>query len=222
MDSLEKFSQLRSDIAEFTKPTLEITVTDNATSSEAFLVAKRVKALQTALESKRKEVVAPLNEQVKKINDYVKSLKAPLDTSEAHLKSQLVKWEMHLETQRREAARLLEEERKKRESEALAKIKDLDAQDMFGVSNVDTAKDELFESLAQDREDDKMAMQNIKETKVSGTRKQWTFEITDPNLVPKEYMTVDPKLIRAAVTLGKRNIPGVRIFEETKIAIRGG
>jgi hypothetical protein len=56
--------------------------------------------------------------------------------------------------------------------------------------------------------------------KVKGITKRWTFEITDPSLVTREYLVVDEKKIREAVSAGTRSIPGVRIYEDTSLTIR--
>ena len=58
------------------------------------------------------------------------------------------------------------------------------------------------------------------EHKGSSVRKVWKFEIVDETVVPVEYLTVDERKIRAAVTLGAREIPGVRIYEDVSVAVR--
>jgi colicin import membrane protein len=54
----------------------------------------------------------------------------------------------------------------------------------------------------------------------ASTRKTWTFEVEDPAKVPEAYKTVNEKAIREAVRRGERSIPGVRIFQETGLAVR--
>ncbi len=49
---------------------------------------------------------------------------------------------------------------------------------------------------------------------------KWVHEITDRKLVPREYLMVNEAAIKAAVAGGKRDIPGVRIFEQVRTAIR--
>lgn len=51
------------------------------------------------------------------------------------------------------------------------------------------------------------------------TRTVWEFEITDEDAVPRNFLTVDEKAIRAAVKLneGRTEIPGVRVFTRTQI-----
>lgn len=61
----------------------------------------------------------------------------------------------------------------------------------------------------------------------SGLRRPWDFEITDPKAVPREYMMIDEKAIRAAMQAAVRNknietfsIPGVRFFQKHSTQIR--
>ncbi|MEI7636166.1 MAG: hypothetical protein WCJ37_02590 [Syntrophus sp. (in: bacteria)] len=51
-------------------------------------------------------------------------------------------------------------------------------------------------------------------------RKVWTFEVVDASLVPAEYKIIDEQLIKDAVRMGLRSIPGVRVFEEVKTVFR--
>jgi hypothetical protein len=58
---------------------------------------------------------------------------------------------------------------------------------------------------------------------VTGTasiKKVWTFEVENINEVPREYFSIDEKKIREAISSGKREISGVRIFQESQVAIR--
>jgi hypothetical protein len=50
---------------------------------------------------------------------------------------------------------------------------------------------------------------------------RWTYEVTDPNQVPREFCEPSPGLIRAAVNAGVRSIPGVRIFQKDNVGHRG-
>jgi ParB-like chromosome segregation protein Spo0J len=49
-------------------------------------------------------------------------------------------------------------------------------------------------------------------------RERWLFEVTDPDKVPREYLMVDERLIRAEVNTSEGNtkIPGVRIWSTLK------
>lgn len=50
----------------------------------------------------------------------------------------------------------------------------------------------------------------------------WTFEVVDASQVPREFLTVDEKAIRAAVLAGTRVIPGVNVFSESLTKVRIG
>lgn len=54
------------------------------------------------------------------------------------------------------------------------------------------------------------------------TRTVWNFSITDPSLIPREYMLVDEKKIAAVVRAmkGDTAIPGVTVYADTQIAAR--
>jgi hypothetical protein len=57
----------------------------------------------------------------------------------------------------------------------------------------------------------------------ASTRAVWDFEVTDPDRVPREWLVVDEKAIRAAVKRKAdpvREIPGVRIFPKDQLAVR--
>ena len=54
----------------------------------------------------------------------------------------------------------------------------------------------------------------------SFAKRPWTHVIVDTNLIPRDYLTVDEQAIRRAITAGIREIPGVRIYQETQINYR--
>jgi hypothetical protein len=56
--------------------------------------------------------------------------------------------------------------------------------------------------------------------KPKGVQLKWTFEIVDRNLVPNGYWIIDEAAIKADVAKGLRDIPGVRIYEETITTFR--
>ncbi len=67
MNELKEFDQLSADIAVFVAPVKALTVIDTESSQAAIDVAKDIKEYVNRVESKRKELVGPLNAQVKAI-----------------------------------------------------------------------------------------------------------------------------------------------------------
>lgn len=57
----------------------------------------------------------------------------------------------------------------------------------------------------------------VEAPKVKGMTTTWAFEIMDPVLVPRELCAPNEVLIRQAIKDGSRVIPGVRVYEDTKI-----
>lgn len=57
---------------------------------------------------------------------------------------------------------------------------------------------------------------------VSGVsvREVWKWDLVDESQVPQKYYSVDPAKIEAAVKAGEREIPGVRIYKEARVAVR--
>ncbi len=49
---------------------------------------------------------------------------------------------------------------------------------------------------------------------------KWTWELEDIDNVPREHFILNEKRIGALVRSGEREIPGIRIFRETKMVVR--
>lgn len=93
------------------------------------------------------------------------------------------------------------------------------------VSYVDMLK--LKETEVQSAAKEKnMPAQIVPKPKAEGiyTTERWTYEITDINKLPREYLLPDEKKIRTVVSAMKdlTNIPGVKVFKTTGIGSRNG
>lgn len=128
MNDLKVFDKLAADITLFVAPTKALKVTDAQSSASAIEVVKTIKEYTSGVEKKRKELVGPLNAQVKAINDYCKQITAPLDEADAHVRGQLNVFaaeqerirrieEARIESERIQAERVAQEERAKAERE---------------------------------------------------------------------------------------------------------
>lgn len=226
--SLVVFDKLKADISVFVEPCTQMAVADKPSCDSALEAAKQVKSFIKKVEETRVAMVSPYNERVKQINAYAKQITEPLMSAEKHLKTQLVAYERLLEQERERARKAAEELRKKAEQEAREKlIKDQEEAEtlaMFSDSKeakkaeivaTATAERAMVDIDKQHRDQEKA----IAQTKVTGTRRRWVFEIENADSVPRGFLMVDEKKIRAAIADGVREIPGVRIFEETSVAI---
>jgi hypothetical protein len=228
MKELQVFDELKAEITLFVEPVLKVQVTDKTTQDKALITAKKIKEFEKAVEERRTELVGPLNEQVKKINAFAKQIIAPLKNGELHLKDQLIAWEKKLEVERIEAQKRLDAEKRKREAELRAE-EQRQAEEQKALESVfgeidqfeveqKRAEEDRKRFLAQDELDKKE--KQIANDRVKGTQKVWDFKIIDPLLVPREFLIVDEKMVRAAVKAGVRQIAGIEIFEDTRISIR--
>lgn len=53
-------------------------------------------------------------------------------------------------------------------------------------------------------------------------RKVWSYEVVEPERVPRDFMSIDEQKIRAFVNMhkDKAQIPGVRIFQKEQVVVR--
>jgi hypothetical protein len=54
---------------------------------------------------------------------------------------------------------------------------------------------------------------------VASLREHWTFEVTDFTQVPREYLCVDQPTVRDAIKRKVREVPGLRIYCETRTVV---
>ncbi len=168
MNELKQFDKLSADITVFVAPALKIQVADQDSSQSAINVVSDIKGYLNAVEKKRKELVGPLNEQVKLINDYCKQITAPLNNADTHVRGQINAFatkqleikrieEARLKKEQEEAERIAKEERDRIEAELIAKQDaeaeaHVDSVTLFGAENgdVDEAHKEI--EAKQDQE----------------------------------------------------------------------
>lgn len=192
-------------------------------------MAKEVKKFEKQVEDRRKEIVTPHNDYVKRVKAFTDALVSPIENAIAHSKREFLAWNKKLEQQRIEAQKKLDEERRRKEEEARAQLaqqkEEAEMASAFMPENEQAAiavshqvQEQVIEK--QIAMETKAEQKTINQMVVKGVRKNWTFQIEDEVSVPREFLVVDEKKIRAAVREGVREIPGVRIFEEESMAIR--
>lgn len=228
MTDLKQFAQVQAEVSFLVAPIMQLNVADRESAIEATAAAKQVKILAKKIEERRKEIVAPLNEEVKSINSLAKQIAEPLLKAEEFIKSQLVAFEREEMKKREEAMRLAEIERKRREEEIrlqaqkekedaefLAAFDPMQAQRAI-INAEASASIAVVESLKAH----KAEVKNIEASKVAQTRKHWTFDLIDLDKVPREFLVLDEKKVRAAILEGRTEIEGLKIYQELKVAIR--
>jgi len=139
---------------------------------------------------------------------------APLVEAEGVLKQRMLTHQSEQETERRrQEAAAQELARKERERLEARAAKAAAAGKVEKAAELQTRAETVAAPVVA-----------IETPQVAGisTRKTWDYEITNPALLPREYLMPDDKKIGAMVRALKSevNIPGVRAFESSGIAAR--
>ena len=154
------------------------------TASEAVsYIRKRIKLI----EDRKKELLAPLKEFLKGLNDFFAEWINPLMEAEKIMSDKMVKWR-RLENERiqKENQKLLEKAEKKAEKKGDVFIPDLVP----------------------------LVREQTTATSAGRFDKKWTFEVVDQNVVPIKFLMVNDMEVRKAIREGVRGIRGIRIFEQ--------
>ena len=198
------FNRYKIVIAEMRLKAAAHIVADDETNIVAVEYAGQAKAITKAIEKKRKELVGPLNEVVSQINQFTKPLVAELAEIDQGLNRKITIYKLAQERERLERQRKANEAAQKIQAEINKEAEKLGETPAIVVQPV------VLEVATVTRTDSGSA----------SLRTTWTFEVEDFALLPNKYKLADRAAINSEVKAGIRQIPGVRIFEETKTCIR--
>jgi hypothetical protein len=177
---------------------------------------QRVKGAQKRLDDLRKSMTKPLDAAKKAIMDFFRTPEDKLARAESGIKRAMIGYQSEQDRKRREEqARVDEAARKERER--------LAAQAQKAAAS---GKVERAEQLEQRASAVVAPVISREPPKVIGvqTREVWKFEVTNPDLVPRQFLSVDDSKIRKVVGAlkGDTKIDGVRIWSERAIAAGSG
>jgi chromosome segregation ATPase len=239
----EKLAQIQSFVEVKDKAVTDIVVKDPATMAEATELGQSLKGAINKLETMRKDAVAPLNQQVKEINGKIKFFVEPLESLRETLNRKMIthqQAEMRREELiREEAERKRQEEFDRIEAERLAAEEKIAAaqrkleqenltqkQAEAAQRKIDQQQKEL-EDLKEQEVEQEIAVAMIEPVKktvrtASGAkatlRMRWTWEVVDAAKVPRDYLCVDERSVKEAISQGVRDIPGIRVFQDAHIS----
>jgi hypothetical protein len=248
VETLPEVRQVTGQIAQLEEyaRTYQVTTAEQYAAGATDL--QQVKAAQKRLEETRTSITKPMNDALRRVNDFFRGPTERLAAVERVLKAQLVKFADEQERIRREEQRKADEAARKererleaqaREAERKAREKaEADrkaaeaaaaagrAEEAAKLAARAAATEEKAAAKADDlalRAATTVAAVIAREPpKVAGvsTREVWKFEITDPAAVPREYLVVDEARIRKVVQAlkGDAKIAGVRVYAERQMA----
>ena len=209
--ALSKIEQVQIEFKRYEKTLTEMAgkagthlIVDAKTNEEAVVLAGQAKALFKAIEKKRKEVISDASEFVSAVNQLVKPLTGILAGIESGLKHRITRYSQEQERRRLEQQRKAMEEAKKLQDEIDKAAKAAEEPPMVVVMPVVADAPKVTRTASGS----------------ASLRTTWVFEITDFSLLPDKFKQVDRVAINAEIKAGIRQIPGVRIYEQTSTQIR--
>jgi hypothetical protein len=178
-----------------------IVVKDEKTLKEATEFLGKVAKAKKQLEERRQFFVKPLNEQIRKINEFFKVRIMTLENAENIVKNEILKYREEVEKARKQQEELLKKQYEKELKKAQKK----------GLPLPPPMPQITLQQQEKTVETDSAQVT---------ARLVWDFEIVDESKIPREYLMVNEKAIRAAIKAGVRDIPGVRIFQKEELAVK--
>ncbi len=185
-------------------------VTDDATAERATDLGKGLAALARKLDETRKEYTRPLDALKKKIMGNFDAPMAALMRAANSVRSKLLVYMQAQEHIRREAARR-EQERLIAEAIKAATPAEQERQLEMAVA---------VETVAASA---KAEVTRGNYGASASLRREWTFDVVDLALVPREWLVLDEARLRLAVRRKDdpvRDVPGLRIYQQESLAIR--
>lgn len=198
-------------------------VTDAATEEAAIELLGRVKATVKSAKAFRLSATEPHREATKAIDAEFKELVSPLEGAMRALEAQILAHRQREEEAARQAQReeqeRVEAERKRLEENARKRQEEEDAKaSAEGRAAVEQKPFEIEDArAAPPPEKTKATATGTKAT----VKDNWKFEVLDVDQVPDEFVVrqVDGTQVKAAIRAGKREIPGLRIYNDAGVAV---
>jgi len=217
-------------------------VTDQRSAENATDIVKSLRGLFRKLEDARKGVIEPHREYITQVNNLFKSVTEQITNAGDSLKGRLGSYQQEQERLRREEQRKAEAEAQKAaeaEQERLRVEREAaeeaarNAPDAVAARKAQEAAAEAARQAeeAQAKADEEKRQRELAARQpaptrgmaaTASTRKTWEFEVTDINKVPRKYMVLDEKAVRAAISGkdGKRKIAGLKISQKETTVVR--
>jgi phage gp36-like protein len=198
----QELNQIESKCSRILKKAQKIEVMDDKTVEDASTGLKVVRDLKKTIEEKRKFFVKPLNDHVKRINEFFKTFSFPLDQADRILKKKILDYQQLKRKQMEKEKERLQKKIKKAEESKTGVLSLRLKQKQEEIEKELTSRTVKYDS----------GVKTI-------TRKKWTFEIVDISKIPREYLMVDTVKINQAIKQGVREIPGVKIYQKEEIVM---
>ena len=199
-----KFSNFESQINGMLKKANKHEIVDDSTNIAAVEMATQSKKLYNEIEKLRKSITDEPRQFISAINNFAKVYSSRLKEIENALKAQISSYSYKLEIARRKAEQKAQKEAKKLQAKIDKEAKAKNIEPINVPAPVLPTKAEPTRTISGS----------------ASTRKVTKWEVTEAAKIPREYLIIDKVKINKAVKAGMKNIPGLRIYEDTVVALR--
>lgn len=210
LDAADVAVQEQGEALELIRQARAIVVTDDDTDLQASEFLSHVASARKRFEAARLELVKPLKDHARMIDDRFKRATAPLREADSLVREKVIVYRRRREAAYEEA-RLAEQ----RAADAERLAREADFAGAEGIAVQATALAEQQRAVV-----DVAPVTARVEGGAATTRGRWVAEVVDEGLVPREFLKPDTVKINAAVRGGARDIPGVRIELRSELAVR--
>lgn len=190
------------------------TITDSAQSEVESKMLSNIKATAKAVKEKKDFLLKPFKDAVDQLNSIIRPAEEALKNAEKASKDAILTF-ADLQRRRAEesARRQQEEENKAAEAKRQALAEAALDEELFGNPTV-------AQELVMQASEVAPAKIGVVEVKQKGERTIWDYEITDVNLIPREYLAPNLSLIGSIVkgSSGNTNIPGIKLIARKILA----
>jgi len=168
-------------------------------------ILKKVKGKLSELDDRQKEITRPMDEAKKAVMALFKKPRTLLENLESKIKDAILDFQDKMEREK-----LAKEAELRKAQEAEAKRLEAKAR----KTKDEEKRKELLESAEATRAITPMVNAEIPKVDGISMAENWTFEVINKDLIPREYLIPDEKTLGAVAraTRGSLQIPGVKIY----------
>ncbi|MFA5377585.1 MAG: hypothetical protein WC455_17675 [Dehalococcoidia bacterium] len=199
-----KFDDYRTEAVRIAAEAKALTVQDQESLNIAVMLGGNAKKIGKAIDVQRKGIILEPSEFVKGVNGICKAITDQLDEAERTAKGKINQYQARVLMEQRERQKKADEEARNLQEAVNKEAKEKGIEAPVVVAPVVQSAPKVTRT----------------ESGSASQRKVWSFEIVDGDKIPREYLIIESQKIRDAIKMGVREIPGVRIFEETKTIFR--
>lgn len=201
-----KFAYVTAELAKMKKTAAAIIVKDAASLEKAVSCTGQAKRLFKKIEAERKALGEKPRKFLASLKNFCDKFTVPLKTIEDDLSRKVGDYQYNKQ--------LADKKTEKAQAKARAKLQEAINKEAKGAgvpAPVMAPAAPLPQTSTVARADDGTS---------AYIKRPWIYEITDESAVPAKYCVPNPPKIKAAIKAGIREIPGLRIFQETKTSFR--